>query len=309
MMKTILLVLFLAIGMAGKSQVYVAWALTKKAKKGVPYPELPTLKKTKTVFVYRDMDEPYLDLMQQTLREAWTLTELEFVSYDEFSSNEYGESYSFLQVDYIGYIRDDEERSQYFLTLRQKKGAKWLQHARIQLFPTFNTEVVVFPPGRSRPADREVVMTHLNGSAEIRNWHLAYVKNALQCVQNQLQGKPMKAPEAELKKLRTATLYVPEYCLTKRGLLFGDEVKDRDPDKVMEKYAHPYEIISNEDLGKLVTGSDQPIYYLHYMKSESRKHINVFNSQTGQMVYTVSLIGPKNLTKNDVGALSNAIRK
>ena len=308
-MRTFVLIIFLALGMTGKSQIYVPWALTKKAKKGISYPELPTLKKSTTVFVYRDVDKPHLDLMQKTLEEAWTLTELKFVPFHEFSHDNYDESYSFFEVDYIAYIRDGVKKSQYFITLRQKKGAKWLQHARVQLFPTFETEMVVFPPEISRPADREVVMKHLYGSAQIRNWHLAYIKNVLQCVQNQIQGKSMEAAEGELKALQTSTLYVPEYCMTKLGLIFGDEVKDRDPDKVMEKYAYPYEITSNEDLNNRVATSDKPVYYLHYMKSESRKHINVFNSQTGQLVYSVSLLGPKNLTKNDVAALSNAIRK
>lgn len=57
-------------------------------------------------------------------------------------------------------------------------------------------------------------------------------------------------------------------------------------------------------MGKLILKSDKPIYYLVYVRSSTDKYITVFNSQTGNMLYSQYTAASSNIKPNDIHRLA-----
>jgi len=95
------------------------------------------------------------------------------------------------------------------------------------------------------------------------------------------------ANQEQLKTLRTATLYVPDYLLTRyKGFFPG--VHDSDPEpaqKVMAAYNFKYQVIKSKELNDMIL-KNQSFYYLDVlMLRDNELLLQVINGKTGEIIY------------------------
>ncbi len=150
----------------------------------------------------------------------------------------------------------------------------------------------------------------------VRNWGVGYLKNYLQVFTTLLKaGVERKLYDAssdpvKLKTLKTQTLYVPDYVLTKFNKFTGDESDRHTESEIFEDYAYKHEMVTNEKLNQMIMTSDEkPFYYLIYVKSSTDKFITVMNSATGEFIYTDYTPASYNISSKDLKKLSGAIAK
>lgn len=98
-MKKLATLIFTCISLFSLSQINVGskeWGSIRKSE--LKEENIAKLRKTQTVFVYKNSDKENLELFKQTLDDAWDFTELIFVDYNEFVEEEWDQNeYSFFQ--------------------------------------------------------------------------------------------------------------------------------------------------------------------------------------------------------------------
>jgi len=113
----------------------------------------------------------------------------------------------------------------------------------------------------------------------------------------------------ELVQLKNKILYVPEYTLIKFAAFTGDESKRHKLDKLFKGYNYPYKVLPTNKLVKLALNSEEPIYYLSYIKSNAEKYVSVINSHTGNFVYSEYTMISYNVKDKDVARFGSDIKK
>jgi hypothetical protein len=267
--------------------------------------DLERLKNTTTIFVYRESDKETLELLKSTLEKACTYTTLRFVPYETYAQEKYGDSYSFFTIRgmYIERVGDISMTSTFlYLSLWMQNGEEPLDFCRIELAPT--------PPTYRGPRTLE----HMYGDAVFRNWHLAFLKNALQLVDQKLRASETfymrgNRTYGSLAPLQNDTLYVPDYVLIKFNPFTGDDSETHDQEKLFEQYPYPYKVVTTEELDRLVLEADSPIYYLCYIKSSSMKYICIFNGQSGEMLYSYYRSAAYNMEPSNFAEIAQEIKK
>lgn len=180
------------------------------------------------------------------------------------------------------------------------------QIGRIDLFTDF--------PTLSNP--QNIYKEDYDCGGHVRNWGVGYLKNYLQVfctlltagVERKLYAGSSDA--AKLKALKTQTLYVPDYVLTKFNKFTGDETDKHSESEIFDDYAYKHEMVTNEKLNQMIMTSDEkPFYYLIYVKSSTDKFITVMNSATGEFIYTDYTPVSYNISDKDLKKLSSAIAK
>ena len=204
-------------------------------------------------------------------------------------------------------------------TLEEKKLDKWLkkkkktdelptelkiQLARIELYTDFES--------LSRP---ELLFdADVDGGGHIRNWGPGYLKgyvNSLMLLLDKGEAKTLFSKTLdlkELKKLKKATLYIPDYTLIKFNKWNGDETKRHEEKSLLGGYKYPYRLVSNEELNRLIMEATEPVYYLVYIKSSTDKYISVYNGQSGKLIYSVYSPISYNIKSKDLGKLLSEIQ-
>jgi hypothetical protein len=275
---------------------------------------LNKLKNTKTLFIYRDSDTENLELFKATLNEIWDYTELEFISYEEYSSNTYDENYSFFTIGGLHKRKVTSngtviENTYLYLTLWMNNKNEKLTFCRIELYPTYPTYREAKMHVKN---DVNLMMKHLYEESKLHNWNLVYLKNALQLVNKKLT----KSDEhwlfnsevySDLSHLKNDTLYIAEYTLIKFSMFTGDESKRHNVKKLFKKYPYPYKVISVEELSEKVLNSEKPIFYLSYIKSSTDKFVSVVNAQTGELLYSDYSPTSYNIKDSDIQKLAKEI--
>jgi hypothetical protein len=92
--------------------------------------------------------------------------------------------------------------------------------------------------------------------------------------------------EQELNKLKTSTLYVPDYVLVKFNMFTGDESKQHKEEDLFEDYKLKYQVLSTKKLNDNILSDPAGFYYLLYVKSSTDKFVSVVNSKTGEIIYS-----------------------
>jgi hypothetical protein len=150
-----------------------------------------------------------------------------------------------------------------------------------------------------------------------KNYNLGTLKNYFQKV-NELLSKEQfywmyeadKLPE--IKNLKTATLYIPDYNKIKyRPVKMADEDKsEKDLTELFEDYPYKYEFISDKNLENKILNNEE-IYYLRYVKVNSQKFFHIVNSKSGEVIYRDydSGMSSYNIDNKDFKNLAKAIEK
>jgi hypothetical protein len=141
--------------------------------------ELKALKDSKTIFVYGEKDKPQLELLKSTLMSVWDYTPLEFVSYKEFLSNTYDDSYSFFSIKGIYKVKTsssgmiESESTYIYLSLWMNKENKQINFGEVFLYPTYST----YEKATKYAKIEKVMLNFLYEEATIHNWNIVFLKN------------------------------------------------------------------------------------------------------------------------------------
>jgi len=319
-MKTLFLLTLSFWSLSATAQINVGSYENVKLNPGELSDEnLAKLRRSTTVFIYRPSDTLELEALETALTEAWTYSELVFMSWKEYKAATFDDSYSFFTMNGFDnfHFSDPGDATQvnysnthlYLLLWMNDKEEK-IVFSRVELFPNYATVI----GAQAAELTKGGKPSYLYRKALLKNWYAGYLKNAFQTVNASLKKseerwyfKSEKKPG--LKAVATKTLYVPEYVLEVFNKWTGAEFERHDPKKLFAKYDYRYEIIPVEKLSEMILDPDQEIYYLHYIKSSTDVFINVINSKTGEIVYSDYEGTQYNLKSKDIGKLSGAIKR
>src|SRR5690606_28263853 len=110
----------------------------------------------------------------------------------------------------------------------------------------------------------------------------------------------------KMQKLKTETLYVPDYIFIKRNKFKGTESERFEEKELMEGYKFPYKIVSIEELNSKILNGEE-FLYLSYIRSNTDKFISVINSKTGEVIYTVYRPMSYNFSDKDMKIIQDDI--
>lgn len=275
--------------------------------------ELDLLKKSKTIFVYRECDKANLDFFKKTINEAWDYTELEFVSHDEFLSKKIDQNNSFFTIDGVHKVKTSSsgmitESTYIYLKLWMKDNGKELVFCQIYLYPTFETY-------KNASIRLSNMIGYLYDEAVLHNWNSIFLKNSLQYVNKKLSNSSVRSlykNEVNLDSLsilKYDTLHIIDYSLIKFNPKNGDESERHEITSLLSKYPYPYKLISIEEFTEKDLNTEKPLYYLSYVKNNANKFVSVFNSKTGDILCSFNSVVSYNLTPGDFIKISKFIKK
>ncbi len=291
----------------------------KMKPKTIDQVDVDALIKTKTAFIYGKSEVGELENWKKVIAQVWTITPVEFISYEKFASYYAKTNYSFITISGFntsvtnvstGFAYDN---SHFYLNLWMKhindKGkAEKKSFFRIELYPDFKTYAKV------QTAKKEEVFNAIYGTGKFFNLYPGLIMNDLKLANDCLKSGEVRwlfqnQTNAEaMGKLSDDTLYMPDYMLVQFNAMTGDETKKMDEQKLMAAYTNIYKYISAKELSdKIVNGSDSKFYYLIYVKSSTDKYLNVFNSQNGELIYSRYKPISYNVSETDFKDLMKAI--
>lgn len=290
-----------------------------KIKKGITYIVMkdPTSEKAKE----------FIDVYKNT----WTFSKIEFIKYSEVTKylspdnafltiGGYVTNASFTKLYSNGSSKNGINYSNTHLYLelwtcneefflKKKEKSKFstydkIQVARIELFTDF---VTLQDPDNIYQADYD-------GDGHIRNWGPGILKNYIQTLSAFLNiGLDRKLYTRinnieEMKRLKTETLYVPEYTLNKFNKFTGDESQKHTEKDLFSLYKNNYKIVSISELNQKILTDTKGFYYLIYIKSSTDKFVTVINSLTGELIYSTYSPMSYNISSNDIKAINDNIK-
>ncbi|HWY37984.1 MAG TPA: hypothetical protein VNY73_05460 [Bacteroidia bacterium] len=138
------------------------------------------------------------------------------------------------------------------------------------------------------------------------NWAPGYLKNYLQHIQEYIKTQTEKgkaedvADPAQIKELKNATLFVPVYTFD------GKEIGD-----IFKKYKYKYEAIKGSELNKKILSGEKIYYMLTYTDQNHAKIIDIYNAETGQVIYHYFDTRPlyPYLRKDDISSIEEEVEK
>jgi hypothetical protein len=154
-----------------------------------------------------------------------------------------------------------------------------------------------------------------DGYGHIRNWGPGLLKNYIQNLMTLLNKAEKKGlfstiyNEKEMEKLKTSTLYVPDYVLIKFNMFTGDESKLHKEEDLFEDYKLPYKLLSTKKLNERILNDQAGFYYLAYVKGSTDKFVSIINSLTGEMIYSEYTPVKYNLKSGDLKDLYKKIMR
>lgn len=287
------------------------------------------LLKSKTIFVYRESDKQNLEQFKKVLQEAWGLTTLVFVSYDEFREKDFGKEYSFCLIEST-HLKGFSQQGlsinlltvelELWMRLEGEKYTFWtvdLFHSAKTHFDADSIHYKVFEHGEvdvNKVEYAKNIAHFLYSDAEFYNWNTVFLKNVLQYTSRRIEAREprwryKKFIDIDLSQLSADTLYVPEDVFIYLNRWRGQEESKQEPVDVFSQYKYPYKVVAQSELERLVLDEAKPVLYLSYIKGgTTHKFVSVINSATGDFIYTSYRANEYNLDKKDLKILSGWVK-
>lgn len=294
--------------------------------------EIGKLKTGTTYVVMKDPNSPKTKDYIEAFKNNWTISKIEFIKYSEVGKYLKPENFFFTLGGYVtsvapmqlyssgGKHRVDATTTHIYLELwrcsedfykkKMKKKDKELGEsdkislAKIELFTDF--------PTLSDP--NKLYQSQYDGDGHIRNWGPGILKNYIQLVTTYLnKGTEVNMAksitnEIELKKLKSQTLFVPDYVLIKFNKFTGDESKKHEEKELFDDFKLKYKLLSTEELNQKILNDKEGFFYLVYIKSSTDKYISVINSLTGEMIYTKYSSVSYNIKSDDISDIQKKVK-
>lgn len=247
-------------------------------------------------------------------KENWTLSKsIDFLSPDHLSQITPNDS--FLSLEALTETRGSLRNIYFYLTFwtcKEKffKGARDLRQSDHEPVASACLSVDI----KAFNASRFFKENDFDGGGLLYNWSPGMFKNTLQQMTRLLNsGSKVKLQDditnkIELAKLKTETLYVPDFNLIKFSPFLGKSKTPADEEKIFDDYKLPYQVINKDDLEPVIFAS-RPSYYLIFIKDSSSKIVCVINSKTGETIYSRATSISYNLKSGDLKDLYKEINR
>lgn len=298
-MKQLLTLFLIFISFTSNSQVYVGIRdyLGEKTKPNNPK-VMQKIKGNKVLFVLPDIytKEEYNAILNDT----WKFSEYELVSIKDFNENPakylkvgsvVAEYNGILKT--INYTNPDKlvKQNEYvfidiqFYVVDEIKVGKKNTTYNKSYFGTIS-----FCPdyGKCR---NDGISSYLDISPNyLRNYKLGTLKNYFTIMSENLVANTLYDGYADvdnivnLRKLKTQKLYITEDVKQRNMGAFNRD--DRDLNELTVDYQYQKEFISMDELSKKILAGEE-FYYLFHNQDNSKKIINVLNSKTGEVIYSL----------------------
>ena len=301
------------------------------------------LKKTTCYFVVPSgMD---FEKFRSLLADIWTFNELKFITTDEFFENQkkyvgLGKSVirycsgSIIYDEYgYGTYRDFDlvenglltsKFALYFCKKEEASKDGKVKRSMINFSEIFFTQNIKLRHKviASGPGHKSSVFTAYAGKIDkknkeeelgLYNFNLGYIKNYFQQLNDKLiKGENLIVKndvinKSELKKLKTKTLYVPDWMLRKINGTKGFLKEVLSPKELMKKYPYKYLVVSNEEINDKILNKEE-FYYLMHTQIYHMKLVSVINSLTGEIVYLNMNSMVFNVKDSDISKLVKEIK-
>ena len=333
-MKNFLCLLFLVCSIFFNAQVAIGSSVTDHKGK-VETKNFTQFLNSETIFVFPPVYDK--SVYEKILKDTWTITPYKVFLYGEADLTDFmSDKYSFATVDgkiveknistsiytYFSFftfdMKEKTKEIEKFLSKSKKKEDYDLFEKHRQYVGGF----YLFQKGelvQSSYANSIKETSKLAQSEDIFfNFKPGFLKNYFQSVQKGISDKAassvydvFKTPE--LKKLQTATLYVPNYIGIKfNPNLYKLEDKERseeDKADLFSKYEFKYEYIDDNALSEKILNNED-IYYFRYVRMNNGKFLNIVEAKTGKIIYSESIFGMSyNLKPDYIKDIKTAIKK
>jgi len=87
----------------------------------------------------------------------------------------------------------------------------------------------------------------------------------------------------------------------------GQKKTPEERDDIFGDYKYKYQIVTKEQLNRLIIETGKPLYYLTFIKDSSNKIVCVTNAQTGKTIYSRGTSFSYNLKAGDIKDLNKEI--
>lgn len=292
--------------MAIKTNAQVVIADTKKMDK---------IKNGNTHIMVGSINFPGAAKFLEAAKKNWTLSKgIDFLSPDHAGTLTPNDS--FLSLEALSQTSGSVSNIYYYLTFwtckekyfKQERGLKQSDHEPVAYISLSVDSKVLFDPKKFFKNN------DFDGGGHLYNWSPGMLGNYLQQMTMLLNaGKKIKINDditnkEELAKLSKQTLYVADFNLIGFSPILIRK-KAADEEKIFDDYKYAYKVVKKDDLDELIIGSEEPAYYLIFIKDSSSKIVCVINSKTGETIYSRATSISYNLKSGDLKELYKEINK
>jgi len=272
--------------------------------------DIAALKSSTTIFFSRKTD--HLPTLKKAVEEVWKITPIKVVPFSD--ANKYqGLEYSYLSISTIEISGNGAVNTHYTLNLwmnvKKKNGKlKDLHFCRIELHPEAKVH------DSKDDIDARTDFNFLYNEVDLPNWKPGFIKNYLKQVNNKLTKREglwlykKQKDEVKLKKLKSKTLYIPDYVRLNYNKFTSKVNKLKGEEELMQPYPYKYEFLMADEISKKILNSAEPIYYMIYVQSSTNKFVTVYESTTGKIIYSMNKKLSYNFKPVDLKNLSKAIK-
>jgi hypothetical protein len=286
--------------------------------------DLARLKASTTLFTLPYGDYTLQAEYEKAIKKVWTITPFKIIKPDEI--NQYLGKANVSIFSFGGFMRQQQGATSsqsnmhllydLYMTTPKKNGKLVTDYfARISIFPDTKTFITaVKNSNRSNSDFSGRVLNYIYNEAVIHKFNPGFLQGYLKLVNDALLAAEERGLFAEhedakaLASLKTDTLYVPDYVNIKVNAFTGQEERDDDDGSLQEAYPFPIKVVPAAELSNMIINSTRPIKYLVYTKSSTDKFINVFDSETGVMLYGRYAKLSYNFKNKDLSKLAKSIK-
>jgi hypothetical protein len=346
-MKTLLPLLSLLMVFQLNAQINVGSVRQTKLDAGdIEKEDLNKLRQAPTYFIIRPEDEPFQEQLQSILDEVWTFNKIETIKRSKLAKMDPKERATSAFLGIEGHATTVQMKTtsyvnaHYYLHLSMvgdhipytDKELKKLQRKGERATPRFeiNTfaRIALFPDGELvkkadefrkqfslTDSEKNEHMDFVYNEAKLYNWEYGYLKNYFQEVNRVLEAGETRwyfvsdQNDRELKRLRRATLYIPDHILIKLNKFTGSEDKRHEVADIFGDYDFNYKILSPEDLNVMILEATEPFFYFNYIRSSTDAFYTITNGLTGEIIYSKYDPATYNIKGKNMKELSKAIEK
>lgn len=297
--------------------------------------KLPKVKSGTTYFVMPDPNSAEAKAYKEVFTKNWTLSKPEFISYSEVDKH-IAKGNSFLNVVLISMTgqlsgmtkTDGAGRSTTTEGMKTEQKLIYLdfwtpsdefiesKKTRLEYGPRYEdliASISMYVDFATTVSTEDIYSPSYNLFSHLKNWGPGIFKNYIQTFNSFFVSKEKRGPyqeflnNSELSELKSGTLYVPDYILTKTNVFNGKETKIEE-NELFDDYKLKYKVIPTEELNNKIQ-TNENFYYLIFIRNSNQKYVNVVNSSSGEIVYSIHVAGAYNMKSGDLNDLYKKIMK
>lgn len=319
-MKNLLILITICVFFTTNAQIGVGPIEYVKLNSGTfTQDELDRIKSSGTIFVCNDSDS--VDLLQSEFEKVWTITNIKVVPYSKMNWT----LTSSASVFSIGglFVTHTNTKTQFSyenmhvylhlwmpkLDRKKSERGRSDSYARIELYPIIEDFFEV------SKLNEEKAYRYLYEKGTFRNWNAGFLKIYLKVVNDLLKAETERwlyvdeEKNPQLRRLRSQTLFVPKYALINFNKFNGDESRFSDPEEVFSSYPYKYKVETADKISEMILKSEEAFYFMIFVKSSTDKYIYIFNSKTGEIIYSKYVGMSYKMKDSDIKDIAKSIKK